>query len=118
MWGFFGSIVVGWMQIRKASKAADALFKAAASLFLSSQITFWFVWGSVGGAMMANGSDPWVALVTGFFSASVAMALAVLAVYRRHPELFGRAPISIPQGAVEELQEKEDFTTITPGGNK
>lgn len=118
MWGFFGSIVVGWMQMRRIGKEADRLFKAGAGLFLSCHISFWFTWSAVGGGMLANGNDPWVSLVGGFFAACGAMALAALAVYRRHPELFGNAPIAIPQEVIEQLQTEQGFTTITPSQTK
>lgn len=118
MWGFFGSIVVGWMQARAISKQAEKLFKAGAALFLSCHVAFWFTLGTVGGTALAQGSPVWVAVATGFFAACISVALAALAIYRRHPELFGNAAIAVPDQAVEKLQGEEGFTTITPKGDK
>ena len=97
-------VIVGWMQVNKASKLAEEWFKQGMSLFGTAIIAFLGIFGATGLAATQSGHEPWIAFMYALFTASGGTAAAILALWKRSTLTKGipiLSPMSVEQKVLE-----------------
>ena len=89
----------------KQMEVAEQWMKLGMSIFGTAFVSFFGVFGIVGGSMLASGQHFAVALTGGFFAAALATAAAVLALWKRSTLTRG-IPILAPMKVEEEVLKK------------
>ena len=106
---FLAQLVAGlYREHRESSqilKQRDEWFRLSLSLFGTAFVTFFGMLGIVGGSTLAAGQPFAVAFFGGFFAACLAMAAAVLALWKRSALTRG-IPILAPMKVEKEVLEE------------
>lgn len=104
IFGAISSVIVGWMQVNKASKLAEDWFRQGMSLFGTALVAFLGIFGTAGVAALQSGLEPLPALAYALFAASGGTAAAILALWKRSSLTKGipiLAPMSVEQKVLE-----------------
>lgn len=100
------SVIVGWMQVNKASKLAEDWFKQGMSIFGTAFVCFFGTFGAVGYTSIKTGDAPLVAFMLALFMGSGAMAAGVGLLWLRSPLTRG-IPLLVPMSVEKHMQESD-----------
>jgi len=109
------NLIVGLYRAQRESSQIiaqrDEWFKLSLSIFGTALVSFMGTLGATGGAALLAGIDPWMALASGFFSACLTTAAAILMLWKRSTLTRG-IPILAPMKVEEQVLQGGFALTI------
>lgn len=115
--GLIDGMIVGGYRVWKEHKQRKRWFQTVMSIVWTGIISFLGTFGSVGGGMLADGSDPILAAATGTFAGALSAAAMMTFLWKKSP-MTKDIPLAVPMPVEEKVLEGGQVYTESAKGEK